>query len=128
MVSVGLKFRVSSLDPCLSFAYRADCGAAVSPITHNPDVLDCEEPDVSRLASMNSGRRPGYLEAQGNNFARVEMELAQDNDFAVPWTPEEFTEGLSPVPTSPSSWDPRQRLLSMDEVRMSQCGLAGLRR
>ena len=86
------------------------------PATHSDNVLDCGEPNVSRLARKCLGRRFGYLEFQWKNFAYVGMGLTQGENSLAQLAEEKFMDALNPTPTMPSSWESSPRLQSIDEV------------
>ena len=68
LAKVDPGFRVSSLDPRLHFAYRADREAAGALAPHSGDVPSGGRHDVLRLARRYLGRRFRGLEGPGEKF------------------------------------------------------------
>ena len=112
---VGLKLKVSNLDPCLyKVSNREGEAAGVFP-THVDDISGCGVPGVLERTRYSSGRRLGALKTQGNDFAHVGMEFPQKAESSIELTQSEFTHQLEPLDTSPALREARQRPLSDDE-------------
>ena len=64
----GLKFQVSTFDPCLFSGSRAHGGAVGVLTTHNGDVLVLGDWDAPHLARRCTGRRFWYFGVQRGKF------------------------------------------------------------
>ena len=101
MKIVGLRYRVSTFDPCLFSIFR-EAGCAVGVFaTHIDDILGRGGPDVLAKIRAHSEKRFGELKLQEPSFVHVAMELVQEGDFPVTSKQEEFTQLSKPLPTSP---------------------------
>ena len=67
------------------------------------------------------------LEAQEKSVGHVGANLAQEKDFSVTLTQEDFTKNLKSLPTSPKLRGGREDPLPLDDTKMRQCKLGELR-
>ena len=125
--TVELQPRVSSFEPCLYFVVREEGGSAEAIATHMDDFLYRGEPDVLSETRVFSGYRFRAPEVQVTFFAHVGMELAQEGDFLVKLTQEEFATNLKPLPTSPEPPAARQQPLCPEDIESRQFMLSELR-
>ena len=54
------------------------------------------------------------------------MELTPDDDFSGQLVEDKFADALNPIPTTPSLWALRRKLLVIEDVRMRQSTLGEL--
>ena len=122
----GLRFEVSTLDPCLYVVYNTVKEAAGVFSSHIDDILGCGAPGVLDRTRYYLEQRFGPLKIQENSFAHVGMELAQKADFSVGLTQAEFARQLEFIDTSPELRKRRRRPLWDEEKLLRQCKMGEL--
>ena len=108
------------------FVFRKSGWAVGAATTHIEDILECGEPDLLLKVRRFLGNCFSKLKVQGESCAHGGVELAQEGDFSVTSTQEDFTKILKFLATSPTLRAGRGGPASMDDTKMRQCKLGVL--
>ena len=115
LAKVGLRFRVSSFDPCRYFVFRKEGGAVGAFPTHIGDFLGCGLPESLAETRVFPEHRVVTMKVRVSPPVHVGMELPKGSNFSVKLKQGKFTK--NPPPSSPELWAVRRQLVSPEVIK-----------